>query len=311
MRIAVAMALYNGREYVERQLDSLLAQTVAPDQIVVCDDGSTDGSAEFVCAYAQKHPLGERIHFAQNGKKLGYAQNFYRAVTLCRADLVFLCDQDDLWKPEKIERMRDTFLADPSISLLACGHTLIDGEGRSFTSARYPDSPGTGAVRRVSEREVVTGFRWPGMCMAMTARFWNEVRMDAVQIDAPHDRVLALLAASRGAMAFLDAPLACHRRHGDNSGGEEHRASSYLRRDFKLRELRTSRSWLDAQIARSEVFSPSAGEALRQYRAYVNLRVQALEKRSPLLLARAWREGEGCRSVKGLAADLVSMCSFR
>ena len=307
MRIAVAMALYNGKAYIEQQLDSLLNQTVLPDQIVICDDGSTDGSLEFVTSYAANHPHGERICLAQNAKNLGYTQNFYRAVSLCRADLIFLCDQDDIWRSDKIEEMRDAFAANDSIDLIASAHTLIDGEGHPITSARYPDSPGTGALLRIDERAVVSQFRWPGMCMAMTNAFWQEVRGDAVRIHAPHDRVFALLAASRGGFAFLDTPLASHRRHADNSGGEEHRASSYLRRSFKRKELGTSLQWLDGQIAEANCFSSAAQDALRSYRDYVALRLEALEKRSPLLLAKAWRAGKGCRSIKGILADLVSM----
>lgn len=300
------MAIYNGRRFLQEQIDSLLGQTKLPDRIVCCDDESSDGSLEWIREYARSLGQEERFLLVKNEQNLGYIRNFYHALDLCDADLLFLCDQDDIWAADKMERMEAEFAKNSNLMLLSCAHTLISAQGEPISSMRYGQKNGCGALLPVSEKEIVTLFRWPGMTMALRRSFWSEVRETARQIAAPHDRVLALLAASRGQMAYLDVPLCCHRLHASNSGGEENSMKMYLARDFKRKELFTSKKWLEAQIAHGQAFSPAATLALREYRDYVAYRLDALERRSIGPLLRAL----GCRGyvhLRGIAADLASI----
>ena len=104
MTTAVAVALYNGARFLETQLDSLRLQSRTPDRVVLCDDGSTDGTADLVESYIAKYDLGETWKLCRNPENLGYIRNFYHAISLCDADLVFLSDQDDVWKLDKIAK---------------------------------------------------------------------------------------------------------------------------------------------------------------------------------------------------------------
>lgn len=308
MRIGVAMAIYNGRRFLREQIDSLLRQTMPPDIIVCCDDGSSDDSLPWLQEYIRSIGKEARFLLVKNEKNLGYIQNFYHALDLCDADLLFLCDQDDIWAEDKLEQMAGIFEKRSDVKLLSCAHVLIGAQGEVIESLRYSQKSGSGAISPVCEKDIVTFFRWPGMTMAMRRDFWCSVRGEACAIAAPHDRVLALIAASQSAMYYFDRPLCSHRLHTSNSGGEENSMRTYLARDFKLNELQKSLQWLDAQLLHKNAFSVEAAQALSGYRRYIAYRLEALDRRSILPLIKAL----GCKgfvNVRGIAADLFCLIS--
>jgi len=110
-KVSVAMCTYNGQRFLHQQLQSLLDQTVRPDELVVCDDGSSDDSLMVVEAFAVSAPFFVRV--IRNSQNLGYIRNFEQAISRCTGDLVFLCDQDDVWDRRKIETLRDVFVTEP------------------------------------------------------------------------------------------------------------------------------------------------------------------------------------------------------
>jgi glycosyltransferase involved in cell wall biosynthesis len=98
--VSVAMCTYNGAKFLARQLDTIVNQTYKNIEVIVVDDCSTDETLTILNTYARQHP---QFHIYQNESNLGFTRNFERAVSLCKGELIALCDQDDLWHPEKIE----------------------------------------------------------------------------------------------------------------------------------------------------------------------------------------------------------------
>ena len=97
--VSIALATYNGERFLREQLDSLLSQTYVNFEIVITDDGSTDGTCEILNEYAM---ADKRISWKRNTRARGFINNFTEAILLCKGDILFLCDQDDIWLPEKI-----------------------------------------------------------------------------------------------------------------------------------------------------------------------------------------------------------------
>ena len=97
--ISVAMATYNGEKFLRQQLESIYNQTLVPDEVVVSDDGSTDGTLKILEEYHKTNGLKYSI----NDGKHGCNHNFYRAISLCTSDVIAISDQDDIWLPNKIE----------------------------------------------------------------------------------------------------------------------------------------------------------------------------------------------------------------
>lgn len=99
--VSVALATYNGARFLRAQLDSLYSQTRLPDEIIVSDDCSTDNTISILEEYKEKGNL----YFFKNEGKHGVNNNFFNAISLCKGDYIAICDQDDIWLPQKIERM--------------------------------------------------------------------------------------------------------------------------------------------------------------------------------------------------------------
>ena len=128
MIVSVAMATYNGARFLRQQLDSLYAQTRVPDEVVVCDDCSTDGTAEILEEYRKKYGLIYHV----NDKNLGVNANFFKAISLCHGDYISICDQDDIWLPEKIEKslhkIRSIENDAPAVVSTKCNHIDANGD---------------------------------------------------------------------------------------------------------------------------------------------------------------------------------------
>ena len=117
MNISVVMATYNGARYIVEQLDSIRTQSRPVDEVVIRDDRSSDGTVAIVEKYIERYGLAG-WSIAVNERNLGYADNFHTAMAHATGDLVVFCDQDDVWLPDRIERMEACFAHDPRIKAL-------------------------------------------------------------------------------------------------------------------------------------------------------------------------------------------------
>jgi glycosyltransferase involved in cell wall biosynthesis len=100
LRLSIALATYNGEPYLAEQLESFATQRRRPDELVVCDDASTDATAAIVERFSYAAPFAVRLEV--NATRLGCAGNFARALSLCTGDVLFLSDQDDVWLADKL-----------------------------------------------------------------------------------------------------------------------------------------------------------------------------------------------------------------
>src|SRR4051794_22329155 len=105
--ISVALATYNGMKYVSQQIESIMAQSYLPDEIIVCDDASSDATVEQLHLNQQQFP--DRLRIYRNDVNLGYALNFEKAISLCKGEIIVPCDQDDSWLSYKLERIVGVF----------------------------------------------------------------------------------------------------------------------------------------------------------------------------------------------------------
>ncbi|WP_298014024.1 glycosyltransferase family 2 protein [uncultured Megasphaera sp.] len=139
--ISVALCTYNGEKYIGEQLQSIITQTVTPDEIIVCDDCSQDNTVSIVRAALNNYKGHWQVVCNQNN--LGYRKNFEKAIGLCHGDLIFLSDQDDVWNMNKIEVMEAAF-EDPEVILAFHDAELVDEKLRrlavSFWETMHFDS---------------------------------------------------------------------------------------------------------------------------------------------------------------------------
>lgn len=128
MKVSIALATYNGEKYLIEQLGSLVHQSMLPYELVVSDDCSTDRTIDVLQNFAQSAPFPVKIH--KNSFNKGYSKNFENAINHCSGDLIFICDQDDLWLPIKIETMVDFMKCRPKLILAVNNCELVDNNLR-------------------------------------------------------------------------------------------------------------------------------------------------------------------------------------
>jgi glycosyltransferase involved in cell wall biosynthesis len=124
MKLSVALCTYNGEKYIEKQLNSIFNQTIAIDEINICDDGSNDKTIEIINQIQKEHPSIIKLY--QNKTNLGCSKNFEKAIELCQGDYIFLSDQDDLWKKDKVEKTLAVFNQNPNAEGVFSNAELID-----------------------------------------------------------------------------------------------------------------------------------------------------------------------------------------
>ncbi len=233
LAISVALATYNGEKHLAEQLASLAEQTLLPFELVVTDDGSTDGTLDIVRAFAATAPFP--VHLHSNSDRLGYGSNFLRAASLCRGDLIAFCDQDDRWLETKLETCARPF-AESDVALVIHSAETWDGHtrlGRLFpvyeqTEITVPGitdpfalTPGFAVVFRRHLLELISNGDRPGCLFGLS----NGSVM-------AHDAWIWLLGATTGKVAKLKDVLALYRQHGSNTVGAPGRSS--LRRRLQL-----------------------------------------------------------------------------
>jgi len=123
------MCTCNGANYLPDQLDSILNQSRLPDELVMIDDASDDATPCILKKYARKFDI--ECHIYRNNERLGSTQNFVKAIQLCQSDIIALCDQDDVWLPEKLARIEDHFVNYPETGYVFSDGLLVDEKLKS------------------------------------------------------------------------------------------------------------------------------------------------------------------------------------
>ncbi len=136
--VSVAMTTFNGESFLREQLDSLLGQSYENFEIIISDDGSKDGTHEILNEYQTKD---SRIKWVLNPNPNGFIKNFEYVIGLCRGEIIFLCDQDDIWYSEKISKHVDIYKSNKDIHWVYNRVILIDDEDKEigFLEDSAPD----------------------------------------------------------------------------------------------------------------------------------------------------------------------------
>lgn len=122
--VSVAMCTYNGANYIEEQLLSIFGQTKYVDEIVICDDQSTDDTVGLIRHLAERFP--GRIRLFINEERLHVSANFEKAILLCKGDFIFLSDQDDVWHANKVETLCNWLFLHPDKDVVFSNTRIVD-----------------------------------------------------------------------------------------------------------------------------------------------------------------------------------------
>lgn len=217
MKISVAICTYNGEKYIIDQIESIIEQSIMPDEIVLCDDGSQDKTI-FVAENILKSS-GINYIIKINQRNLGIVRNFEKAISLTTGDIVFLSDQDDVWKKQKIEIILEEFKKDSLCLMVFSDADLVDQkrqkkgvklwETLEFSYEKFKKEC---FLNILLNRCVVTG-----ATMAIRRELLDYCR--PFQDPWIHDGWLAINASIYGRVRAIDEPLIEYRQHESNAIG--------------------------------------------------------------------------------------------
>ncbi len=266
--ISVAMATYNGERFLPEMLDSLAAQTRVPDELVIRDDGSEDGTVGLLTAFARRMPF--RVDVISGGPRLGYAQNFVEASRACSGGLIFFADQDDSWRPPKLATVAQQVRLRRTPRAFFHDFALVDDDGAPLSPSYYG---------LLAERGFPPAVSLKGCSIAVTRGFvdtWGWPPPGTIS----HDVWVALLSTAFGQRRNLREPLIDHRLHDANASGwvpgessrvftEAGDGSGPLRLivDLVLKPPhlgRRTKALLDVLDAQGERIDPEASQRLRR-----------------------------------------------
>ena len=222
---SVAMTTYNGEKYIEQQLCSIMNQTHVIDEVVITDDGSSDDTVRIVRDFICKNHLSNWMLIC-NENNLGYTANFEKCISKCCGDIIFLCDQDDVWYPDKVSRILAVFESNEDCLSVATNFHLIDSKGDRITNSANNDNCWCYSKKlkyisdnlyQVDITEVLNHNIAPGCTQALRRSLVNGFLYDGY--NTIHDYRITLLASLIGHMYYLDLPLVMYRIHENNSVG--------------------------------------------------------------------------------------------
>lgn len=266
---SVALSVFNAGDYLQPQLDSIMAQTCTPQQVVIGDDGSTDDSRERVAAAVKEsgeRGLGIEWTVLPPGP-VGLHANMDRIFEACTGDVIVVCDHDDICLPERVEQAVERFSQDQALTFVQFDAQLIDGSGTvtapSMVRARGVDAAEWELLSsREALRLLIRRFMVAGATCAFTKKFLESTAVRPDEI--PYDYWYALMAASSGGFLFDSRVAVQYRVHGTNTSGGVRRRTvgeklSILRAPGGERNARLLR-WARYLAGGSEALGPAAPE---------------------------------------------------
>jgi Glycosyl transferase family 2 len=218
--LSVAMCTYNGARYLREQLESIAAQTRPPDELVVCDDGSTDQTLAILDSFAATAPFPVRVNI--NPTNLGTPKNFERAIGLTTGGIIALADQDDVWYPHKLKRLERELTRSKRIGLVFSDADVVDDRLRPAGYRLWEARRAVGRNRRLIARgRLFEALVRDNLVTGCTTAFWSDYKDLLIPVPAAcaHDSWSALVVAAVADVARIDVPLLAYRQHAANQYG--------------------------------------------------------------------------------------------
>lgn len=274
--ISVVMAIYNGRRYINEQLRSIVMQTEKVNQIIIIDDCSPD-SCKDIIDECLKDYLGEVVYKTHKNNK-GYAQTFFEALSMATGDYIFLSDQDDIWKENKVESCIKIMQSNSNILCLSSLNIIIDGDGKTVKTEKRINKK---LLSEVYLEELVKQNKLrPGMSLVVR----KEIKEMLAEVDTTkfqqHDRLIEYLALLKNGFYVLNEYLTYYRIHDSNTSGLN--LSYFKPRTNKIGRLEQ----IDKEVKYLNLIrniEPSNQKLIDKYIHFFNVRKELLQKNNCFL----------------------------
>lgn len=324
LTVSVALCTYNGARFIEEQVRSIALQTLPPMEIVLSDDASTDDGialarASLDACMRERPGLSIALRVLRNPVSLRVTKNFEQAASTCSGDLIALCDQDDVWQPDRLARMVAEFTARPDLLLLHTDARLVDSQRRDLGQTLFHALE----VQRFELDWIHTGrafdvFLRRNLVTGATTVFRRTLLASAVPFPKEwvHDEWLAIVASAIGRVDVIEDALIDYRQHENNQIGARRdsfmgkvrkalasRGTTHADRAFKAELL------LERLVALGDAVAPDTIRKLRDKLVHQRFRAalppSRLARCVPVLReAMTGRYDKFGRGIRGVVRDL-------
>lgn len=281
-KVSIALCTYNGERFLQEQLDSIAAQIRLPDEVVVGDDGSTDSTLAILERWKAEMPF--QVKILRNPENLGYSRNFENVVKHTSGDILFFCDQDDVWWPHKIKKVLEIFEQNPDTGVVFHNHQVIDADGNDLGLDELK-------IRWISNITLSLRFFCPvdkehpivsGCCCAVRTKLLHQM----IPFFTAHDLTVYALGRALSHVVTLPEALMNFRYHSKNISlfhtvhEQKKYNQQFLHDSYKLDVPRFWGYYQDIQYFQQRVQAAPDSPTRRKMRRFLRFTISHLTNRS-------------------------------
>ena len=207
MFISVVMSVFNGEKYLSEQLESILSQSRQPDEVIIINDCSTDSSKEMISSFILFHKLSN-WKIIDNRENIGWRKSFINGLWTSTGDIVFLCDQDDIWHLDKIKIMESTMAENENILLLTSKYVAFYENGKRKIK---PEKLKKYVFKQKAIKKAIK-VKYPGCSYCVRRKLIDKSKAIWFE-ETPHDALLWRMAVVLDGLYTINLPLIDVRKH--------------------------------------------------------------------------------------------------
>lgn len=270
MKATIVLPTYNGADYIQELLDSLKNQRRKADEVIIIDDCSKDNTVELIKEFIKENNL-KNWSLSINKKNLGWRKNFIKALEGVSGDVIFPCDQDDIWEKDKIATLMEGFENVDDMMLFASGYRAFGNNNIILSQHKVNTFLTKDEYRKQVFNEKYYQILRPGCTMAFNRKLIN-ILMKVWTDDSPYDAVLWTIASLLEGLYITDRQLINYRQHDKN-------ASKVMAHDYKskLNEVIRTRIINDWYLE-NQYYNEEKKKLIERCNEWCNLREGLIEK---------------------------------
>jgi glycosyltransferase involved in cell wall biosynthesis len=279
MKTSVIITTYNGEKYIKEQLNSILNQTLRPDEVIISDDNSKDNTIDIIKSFIKKNSLNN-WYLYENKTNKGWRKNFITSIFKTSGEIIFFSDQDDIWLKNKIEIMAKAMKKNNKIKYLSGKVLTIDKNG-TIIETKFSKSKYTGNIKKSSESKVFYNYNNLGCTISVRRNLALKIA-DLDFFELGHDKQLSMLANIDNSSFIIDIPIIKYRIHDNNVTNVD--GKNRLGRSSKsnrIKKLNSYINWINKIIEKNnEVFNLSMNKVkkFQDAKKVLNIRIDFLRK---------------------------------
>ena len=273
------MTTYNGQKYIIDQLDSIRLQSMPVDEVIICDDLSTDNTVNLVVEYIEKHNL-HSWKIIINEVRLGFCMNFWKSIDLCTGEIVFLSDQDDVWYSDKVLSMVSVMKKDSKINFVASSYDICDDKGRKINiDIPYGRTVNNDELEDIELDYLIGRSPIRGCSICFKKELINSSHYIELKNGLAHDWLIACLATLNCRAVFYNKILFKYRVHDNNTSSP---GNKFNIKGFKEKNIRRIEYLLEEENGLNVLLSNTLNnitnnQIIKEQIIFNNLRIKLVE----------------------------------